>query len=84
LAGLIQASTKFLTTDSAMDFDFILSLAELIRHNNDYPVTIYSANIPSYPDMIGDVSYVIADDAGVAEMSRVFMEGGDISEVATN
>ena len=84
LAGLIQASTKFLTTDSAMDFDFILSLAELIRHNNDYPVTIYSANIPSYPDMIGDVSYVIAEDAGVAEMSRIFMEGGDISQVATN
>ena len=84
LAGLIQASTKFLTTDSAMDFDFIFSLAELIRHNNDYPVTIYSANIPSYPDMIGDVSYVIAEDAGVAEMSRIFMEGGDISQVATN
>ena len=34
--------------------------------------------------MIGDVSYVIADDAGVAEMSRIFMEGGDISQVATN
>ena len=84
LAGLIQASTKFLTTDAAMDFDFIFSLAELIRHNSDYPVTIYSANIPSYPDMIGDVSYVIADDAGVAEMSRIFMEGGDISQVATN
>ncbi|MBO4352448.1 MAG: LCP family protein [Eggerthellaceae bacterium] len=82
LVGLIQSSTKFLTTDSAMDFDFIFSLAETIRHNNDYPVTIYSANIPSYPDMIGDVSYVIADDYGVAEMSRVFMEGGDISEVA--
>lgn len=83
LAGLIQASTKFLTTDSAMDFDFIFSLAETIRHNNDYPVTIYSANIPSYPDMIGDVSYVIADSAGVAEMAQVFMDGGDISEVAS-
>ena len=84
LAGLIQASTKFLTTDSAMDFDFIFSLAELIRHNNDYPVTIYSANIPSYPDMVDGVSYVIADSAGVAEMSRVFMEGGDISTVASS
>lgn len=84
LAGLIQASTKFLTTDSAMDFDFIFSLAELIRHNNDYPVTIYSANIPSYTDMIDGVSYVIADDAGVAEMCRIFMEGGDISLAANN
>ena len=79
LTGLIQASTKFLTTDSAMDFDFIYSLADQIRHNNDYPVTIYSANIPSAPTMVGDVSYVVADTAGVAEMVRIFMEGGDIS-----
>lgn len=80
LTGLIQASTKFLTTDSAMDFDFIYKLAEQIRHNNDYPVTIYSANIPSAPAYVGDVSYVIADTAGIAEMVQIFLACGDISQ----
>ena len=83
LAGIIQASTKFLTTDSAMDFDFIFSLADQIRHNHDYPLTFYSANIPSAPSTIDGVSYVVADTAGVSEMARVFLEGGDISTVGT-
>ena len=80
LSGLIQASTKFLTTDSALDFDFIYSLADQIRHNNDKPISIYSATIPSSTANIDGVSYVVADSAGVAEMTKVFLKGGDISK----
>lgn len=79
LYGLIQASTAFLTTDSAMDVDFIFSLADQIRHNNDYPVTMYTATIPATTKTIDEVSYVIADEAGVADMMDVFVEGGDVS-----
>lgn len=79
LYGLIKASTEFLTTDTAMDVDFIFSLADQIRHNNDYPVQLYSATIPSAPDMIGGVSYVVADPAGLKEMIEVFLAGGDVS-----
>ena len=82
LAGIIQSSTDFLKTDSGMDFDFIYSVADQMRHNPDHPtVDIYSANLPSAPAMIGDVSYVIADTAGVADMVAAFMAGEDISQV---
>lgn len=80
LQGLIQASTKFVTTDSAVDFDFIYSLADQIRHNEG-SVTIYSANLPSTAAMIGDVSYVIADTAGVRQMMEVFGQGGDVGAI---
>ena len=76
LVGIIQASTKFLTTD--MTLDDILSVADQMRHNNDYPITIYSANIPSYPSDVNGVSYVIADQFELPGMMRVFNEGGDI------
>ena len=78
LYGLIQASTKFLTTDSAMDVDFIFSLADQIRHNNDYPFQLYSATIPASTDMIDGVSYVIADEKGVKDLMKVFLAGGDV------
>lgn len=79
LYGLIQASTKFLTTDTAMDVDFIFSLADQIRHNNDYPVQLYSATIPASTAMIDGVSYVIADEAGIDDLMKVFLSGGDVS-----
>ena len=79
LYGIVQSSTEFLTTDSAMDVDFIYSLADQIRHNNDYPVTLYSATIPADIGYIEDVSYVIADEAGVQEMMRAFMAGEDFT-----
>lgn len=78
LYGIIQASTEFLTTDSAMDVDFIYSLADQIRHNNDYPVQLLSATIPASTDMVDEVSYVIADKAGLKEMMDVFVAGGDV------
>ena len=79
LYGLIQASTTFLTTDSAMDADFIFSLADQIRHNNDYPVQVFSATLPASTDMIDGVSYVIVDQAGTDELMKVFLAGGDVS-----
>ena len=78
LTGIIDTSLKFIKTD--MKSEFIKDVADQIRHNNDYQVTIFSANIPSQPAYIGDTSYVIADSAGVEEMARIFMEGGDISQ----
>lgn len=78
LYGIIKASTEFLTTDSAMDADFIFSLADQIRHNNDYEVKMYSATLPSSPQMIGGVSYVIENDAESEEMIRIFLNGGDV------
>ena len=79
LYGIIRASTTFLTTDSAMDADFIFSLADQIRHNNDYPVQLFSATIPASTDMIDGVSYVIADQDGIDELMKVFVAGGDVS-----
>ena len=78
LTGIIDTSLKFIKTD--MKSEFIKDVADQIRHNYDHDVTIYSANIPSQPAYVGDTSYVIADTAGVAEMVRIFMEGGDISQ----
>ena len=76
LMGVIQASTKFLTTD--MSVDDILSVADQMRHNNDYPIKIYSANIPSYPADIAGISWVIADQNDLDAMMEVFNAGGDI------
>ena len=79
LSGLIQASTKFVTTDSGIDFDFIYSLADQMRHNPK-DIKIYSATIPSSTATINEVSYVIADTAGVEEMMKDFMKGKDVSQ----
>ncbi|MDO5118393.1 MAG: hypothetical protein Q4D34_07900, partial [Eggerthellaceae bacterium] len=50
-----------------------------MRHNDEHPtIDIYSANLPSAPAMVGDVSYVIADTAGVQEMVAAFLAGEDI------
>lgn len=78
IKGVVDTSLNFIFT--TMSADFIKDVADQIRHNNAYPITIYSANIPSQPAYINDVSYVIADTAGVHEMARIFMEGGDISQ----
>ena len=80
LSGIIQASTKFLKTDKGIDFDFIYGLADQIRHNNDYEVKIYSATLPSGTADIDEVSWVIADTAGVEAMMKRFKKGKDISK----
>lgn len=83
LTGLIQASTKFVTTDSGIDFDFIYSLADQMRHN-EKEVTITSTTLPSQPAYIGDVSYVIADKAGIAELMQIFESGKPVDVEITS
>ena len=80
LTGLIQASTKFLKTDKGIDVDFIKDLAEQIRHNNDYPVEIFTASIPSSTATIDEISWVIADTAGTKAMMKLFSAGKDVSQ----
>ena len=80
LTGIIKASTKFLKTDKGIDFDFIKDLADQIRHNNDYEVKIYTATIPSGTATIDEVSWVIADTAGVEAMMKQFKKGKDVSK----
>lgn len=84
LAGLIQASTKCVHTDSGIDFDWLFSLADQIRHTDiEHPLEVKSATIPSQPAYIGEVSYVIADQAGLAELMEIFKAGGDVSQPLT-
>jgi LCP family protein required for cell wall assembly len=80
LSGIIKASTKFLKTDKGIDVDFIYDLADQIRHNNDYPVEIFTASIPSSTATIDEVSWVIADTAGVKAMMKLFTAGEDVSQ----
>ena len=75
LLGLIEASTSFLTTD--MTVDDIKSIADQMRHN-EKDIVIYSAMIPAYAAMVGDVSYVIAEDYEMAEMMEAFMRDGNV------
>jgi anionic cell wall polymer biosynthesis LytR-Cps2A-Psr (LCP) family protein len=44
--------------------------------------TVYQATVPSTTAMIDGVSYVVADEAGLARMMEVIDAGGDPSEVA--
>ena len=84
LAGLIQASTKCVQTDSGIDFDWLYSLADQIRHTDiEHPLEVKSTTLPSQPAYIGDVSYVVADRAGTAELMQIFTSGGDVSQPLT-
>lgn len=84
LAGLIKASTGFLQTDSGIDFDWIFSLADQMRHTNtETPLVVTSTTLPSTAAYIGEVSYVIADTAATAELMQIFMACGDVSQPLT-
>ena len=82
MSGLISASTDFVSTDSGVTVDFLIELAQQMRFNgnNGKPLTMMSATLPSSPAYIGEVSYVVADMAGVAEMMNVFLQCGDVSQ----
>lgn len=81
LAGLIQASTKCVQTDSGIDFDWLYSLADQIRHTDiEHPLEVKSTTLPSQPAYIGEVSYVVADRAAVAELMQIFLAGGDVGQ----
>ena len=74
----IRAGAKCVDTDmSLMD---ILGLAMTFKDG----FTMYSAMVPSTTAYIDEVSYVICDEAGLAEMMKVVKEGGDPSTVQTS
>ena len=85
LMGIVKASTNFLTTDSAIDFDWIYSLADIVRHTDvrEHPLEVKSTTLPSQPAYIGEVSYVIADTAAMNELMQIFLSGGDVSQPLT-
>lgn len=84
LAGIIQASTSFIQTDSGIDFDWLFSLADQIRHTDtEHPLEVKATTLPSAPAYVGEISYVIADRAGMAELMEIFMSGGDVSQPLT-
>ncbi|MBQ9043319.1 MAG: LCP family protein [Eggerthellaceae bacterium] len=85
LVGIVQASTGFIKTDSAIDFDWMYSLADIVRHLDvrDNPLQVMSTTLPSAPAYIGEVSYVIADTAGMQELMQIFLSGGDVSQPLT-
>ena len=39
--------------------------------------TVYSTSVPSAPEMIDGVSYVVADEAALANLMRIIDSGGD-------
>lgn len=77
LPALVQRAAACVTTDlKATDF---LSLASQLQ--GAASLTMYSAMVPSGVDMIGGVSYVLADTAGLAKMMKVIDTGGDPNTV---
>ena len=73
----IRSGAKCVDTDmSLMD---ILGLAMSFKDG----FTMYSAMVPSTTAYIGDVSYVICDTQGLAEMMKIVEAGGDPSTLQT-
>lgn len=73
----IRSGAKCVDTDmSLMD---ILGLAMAFKDG----FTMYSAMVPSTTAYIDDVSYVICDNAGLAEMMKIVEAGGDPSTLQT-
>ncbi|MDO5117815.1 MAG: LCP family protein [Eggerthellaceae bacterium] len=73
LPAVIQAASKYVATD--MSVKDIYSLAKQFQDEGE--ITMYSAMVPSTTDMIDEVSYVICDTYGLANMMAIVDEGGD-------
>ncbi len=80
LPGVIQAAAKCVTTD--LSVTDIIALAQQFQNNGD--LTIYSAMVPSTTGYIGEISYVFADEASLAEMMKVVEAGGDPSGITAS
>lgn len=79
LPGVIEEASKCVSTDMST-FD-IVSLATQFQDAGD--LTVYSAMVPSTTADIDGVSYVICDEASLAEMMRVVEEGEDPNSIQT-
>jgi len=73
LPAVIQAASKYVATD--MSVKDIYSLAKQFQDEGE--MKMYSAMVPSSTDMIDEVSYVICDTYGLANMMAIVDSGGD-------
>lgn len=73
LPGLLMKVTQSMTTDFSVQELLGLALA----FQDEPPLVMYSALMPSYAEMWGDVSYVVADTYTFGEMMNVINAGGD-------
>lgn len=80
IPAVIQTASTCVTTDFSIGD--IISLAQQFKDEGD--LVVYNAMVPSYTQMIGDISYVINDAAMTAEMMEVVEAGGDPSEFVSN
>ena len=78
IPGVVSAAAKCVTTD--LTVSDLVNLALQMR--DDGEMTIYSATIPSATQMVGGVSYVIADKANTKELMKVVDSGGDPTSVS--
>lgn len=79
MPGVIEAAAKCVTTDLNV-FD-IIGLAQMFADAGD--LTMYSAMLPSYTQMINGISFVINDEKKTAEMMKLVEAGEDPSEVVS-
>lgn len=80
IPNVIQKASTCVTTDFSIGD--IISLAQQFKDEGD--LVVYNAMVPSYTQMIGEISYVINDAAMTAEMMDVVEAGGDPSEFVSN
>lgn len=80
IPAVIEKASTCVTTDFSIAD--IIALAQQFKDEGD--LVVYNAMVPSYTQMIGDVSYVINDSAMTAEMMEVVEAGGDPSEFVSN
>ena len=73
LPGMIESVSQMVMTD--MSVEDILSVINAMRGTD--VDAIYSANVPSYPDMEDGVSYVFVDDTALSEMMERVNAGED-------
>lgn len=80
MPGVLAAAAECVTCD--LNVTDIINLATTFR--NAGKMTIYSAMVPSTTATIDGVSYVIADEQGLADMMKLIEAGEDPKDVKLN
>lgn len=81
IPGVVQAAAKCVSTDMTASDIFSLAMAFI---DDDGEITIYSTMVPSSLTMINEVSYVVADQAGLRKVMEAVEAGEDPSTVETS
>lgn len=81
IPGVVQAAAKCVSTDMTASDIFSLAMAFV---DDDGEITIYSSMVPSSLTMIDEVSYVVADQAGLRKVMEAVEAGEDPSTVETS